>query len=120
MERPFPEGEGERFSIFSESVIKTFLLDKGYPFDVTEAVLSISFDELVDVQGRIDALRKAREWKDFESIVIAFKRAMNILKGAPPETVDPSLLSEDVEKNLYQSFLKAKEKIEVPSGQKRL
>lgn len=91
---------------------QNFLLDKAYPFDVTDAVLSISFDELLDVQGRIDALRKAKEWKDFESIVIAFKRAMNILKGSPPRgKMTPSLFTASAEQNLYQSFLNGKEKI---------
>jgi glycyl-tRNA synthetase beta chain len=89
------------------------LLDKGYAFDVTDAVLSISFDELVDVQGRIDALKKAREWKDFESIVIAFKRAMNILKGSPPKgQINLSFFAEPAEQNLYRSFLEAKEKFD--------
>jgi len=79
---------------------------------VTEAVLSISFDDLVDVQGRIDALKKAREWKDFESIVIAFKRAINILKGSPSKgQILPSLLTESAEQDLHQSFLTAEEKI---------
>jgi glycyl-tRNA synthetase beta chain len=92
---------------------QNLLLDRKVPFDVTEAILSVSFDELPDVQGRIDALQKAREWKDFESIVIAFKRAMNILKGSPPKgQITPSLFAESAEQNLYQSFLKAKEKIE--------
>jgi glycyl-tRNA synthetase beta chain len=92
---------------------QNFLLDRKVPFDVTEAVLSISFDELPDVHGRIDALQKAREWQDFESIVIAFKRAMNILKGSPPKgQIAPSLFAESAEQNLYQSFLKAKEKID--------
>lgn len=93
---------------------QNFLMDKGYPFDVIEAVISISFDSLLDVQHRIDALRTAREWKDFESIVIGFKRAINILKGSPPrKEIDTSLFSESVEKNLYQSLLKAKERIEL-------
>jgi len=92
---------------------QNFLLDKGYAFDGIDAVLSISFDDLVDAQGRIDALKKAREWKDFESIVIAFKRSMNIVKGAPPKgQITPLLLAESAEQNLYQSFLKAKEKID--------
>jgi glycyl-tRNA synthetase beta chain len=112
MERPVEQVKEEVLDFFRVRY-QNFLLDKGYPFDVTEAVLSISFDELLDVQGRIDALRKAREWKDFESIVIAFKRAMNILKGSPPKReINPSLFAETVEKNLYQSFLKAKKMID--------
>jgi glycyl-tRNA synthetase beta chain len=92
---------------------QNFLLDRKVPFDVTEAVLTVSFDDLPDVQDRIDALQKAREWKDFESIVIAFKRAMNILKGSSPKgRITPSLFVESAEQNLYQSFLEAKEKID--------
>ena len=111
MERPFEEVKQEVLDFFRVRY-QNFLLDKGYPFDVTDAVLSISFDELLDVQGRIDALRKAKEWKDFESIVIAFKRAMNILKGSPPKKeMKLSLFAEAVEKDLYQAFVLAKEKI---------
>jgi glycyl-tRNA synthetase beta chain len=118
MERPV-EAVREEVLDFFRVRYQNFLLDKEYPFDVTDAVLSISFDELLDVQGRIDALRKAREWKDFESIVIAFKRAMNILKGSPPKReITPSLFTESAEKNLHQSFLKAKEKIGLHLGQR--
>jgi len=112
MERPAEQVKEEVLDFFRVRY-QNFLLDKEYPFDVTDAILSISFDELLDVQGRIDALRKAREWKDFESIVIAFKRAMNILKGSPlKREINPSLFAEPVEQNLYQLFLKAKEKID--------
>jgi glycyl-tRNA synthetase beta chain len=39
---------------------------------------------------------------------------MNILKGSSPQKgVSPSNLSEAAEKDLYQAFLKAKEKIEI-------
>jgi glycyl-tRNA synthetase beta chain len=111
MERPVEQVKEEVLDFFRVRY-QNFLLDKEYPFDVTDAVLSISFDELLDVQGRIDALRKAKEWKDFESIVIAFKRAMNILKGSPRKReINPSLFAESAEQSLYKSFLKAKEKI---------
>jgi glycyl-tRNA synthetase beta chain len=112
MERPVERVKEEVLEFFRVRY-QNFLLDKGYAFDVTDAVLSISFDDLVDVQGRIDALKKAREWKDFESIVIAFKRAMNILKGSPSrKEINPPRFADRVEQNLYQSFVKAKEKID--------
>ncbi len=118
MERPGQQVKDEVLEFFRVRY-QNFLLDKEYPFDVTDAVLSISFDELLDVQGRMDALRKAKEWKDFESIVIAFKRAMNILKGSPPKKeINPSLLAEPAEQSLYQSFLNAKERIDQHLGKR--
>ena len=112
MGRPVEQVKEEVLDFFRVRY-QNFLLDRGTAFDVTDAVLSISFDDLLDVQGRIDALKKAREWKDFESIVIAFKRAMNILKGSlPKKEITPSLFVEAVEQNLYQSFLKGKKEID--------
>jgi len=111
MERPIEKVREEVLDFFRVRY-QNFLLDKGYPFDVIDAVITTTFDELIDAQHRIDALRTAKEWKDFESIVVGFKRAMNILKGSTSgRESNPSLFSEPVEKNLYQSFLKVKEKI---------
>jgi glycyl-tRNA synthetase beta chain len=111
IERPFDEVK-EGVLDFFRARYQNLLLDQGYPFDVIQAVISTTFDELVDVQHRIDALRTAKDWKDFESIVIGFKRAMNILKGSPSKReMSSSLFTESAEKSLYQSFLKVKESI---------
>jgi len=112
MERPLPEAKTEVLDFFRIRY-QNFLLDKGYPFDVIDAVLSTSFDQLLDIQRRIDALREAKEWKDFESIVIGFKRAMNILKGAPSRKgINSSLFTEPAEKNLHQAFMDIQGKID--------
>jgi glycyl-tRNA synthetase beta chain len=112
MERPFSEVKKEVLD-FVRTRYQYFLLDKGYPFDVIDAVLAASFDQLPDVQARIDAVKGAKESKDFESVVIGFKRAMNIIRGASEiKEVEPSLFSEPAEQHLYQSFLDAKERIE--------
>ena len=108
MERPADEVKKEVLDFFRVRY-QNLLLDRGYAFDVIEAVISPSFDDLLDVQSRIDALKEGRRSKDFESLIIGFKRAMNILKGAPPaKELDPSLLREPAEKNLYQSLLEMK------------
>lgn len=112
MERPPEEVQREVLDFFRVRY-ENFLLDKGYPFDVIEAAVTPSFDELLDAQHRVDALKEARSWEDFESVLIAFKRAMNILKGVvPKEEIDPALFSEAAEKGLYEAFLKAREAIE--------
>jgi glycyl-tRNA synthetase beta chain len=80
---------------------------------VIDAVFSAGFDELLDVQGRVEALAEAKGWKDFESIVIASKRAINILKGASPaREMNPALFHEPAEQNLYQSFVATRETVE--------
>jgi glycyl-tRNA synthetase beta chain len=56
MERPVEQVKEEVLDFFRVRY-QNFLLDKGYPFDVTEAVISNSFGELLDIQHRIDALR---------------------------------------------------------------
>ncbi len=112
MNRP-PEEVKKDVLDFLRTRYQYFLLDKGYPFDVIDAVFSTSFDELLDVQGRIDALRQAKSLPDFDSLVIGFKRAMNILKGSPStKELNLSLLSDPAEKSLYQSFLETKARIE--------
>jgi glycyl-tRNA synthetase beta chain len=112
MERPFADVKKEVLDFFRVR-FQHFLLDKGYSFDVIEATFSASFNELLDVQGRVDALVEAKKLKDFESIVIGSKRAINILKGsASVGHVDPSLFQEAAEKGLYESFVGMKDKVE--------
>ena len=112
MDRPFADVKKEVLDFFRIR-FQYFLLDKGYPFDVIEAAFSASFDELLDVQGRVDALVEAKKMKDFESVVIGSKRAINILKGLTSVgEVEPSLLGEAAEKELYESFVGMKDKVE--------
>ncbi len=111
MERSQPEVKKDVLDFFRVRY-QNFLLDKGYPFDVIDASISTSFDELLDVQHRIDALREAKEWQDFQSIMIGCKRAMNILKGASyRKDVNPLLFTESAEKSLFQAFVKTKDRI---------
>lgn len=112
MERAFEEVRSDVLEFF-RARFENLLIERGYSHDVIEAVTSTSFDDLVDIKHRIDALREVREWEDFESVVIGFKRAMNILKGCKPQDgIDPSLFIDPAERNLYHAFMILKEKID--------
>ena len=79
MERPFSEVKKEVLEFFRVRY-QNFLLDKGYPFDVVEAVFSISFDELLDVQGRIDALKRGKGMEGFRVDCHWFQKGDEYLK----------------------------------------
>ncbi len=107
MERSFSEVKKEVLDFFRVRY-QNLMVDRGFSLDVLEAVFSVSFDNLLDVQRRVDALNRRRDLQDVKSIVIAFKRAINILKGSSfKKGIDVSLLSEPAEYHLYQSFQEA-------------
>jgi glycyl-tRNA synthetase beta chain len=81
--------------------------------DLVEACLAAWDGESVrDVKRRIEAVATFRELPAFDSLAVAFKRAHNIAKDAPPGDVDESMLAEDAEKELHAAFSKLRPKIE--------
>jgi len=82
--------------------------------DLVEAVLarwqSGTFDPL-DLLTRTNALETFAERPEFESLVIAYKRAENITKSHADDKVDPATLREEAEKGLYESVCAAEDKV---------
>ncbi len=76
------------------------LSSQGYPADVVDAVLSADFSEPAEAVERIRALSELKDQDDFEPLTVAFKRIGNMIKGGIHQPVDPSLLSEEAERNL--------------------
>jgi glycyl-tRNA synthetase beta chain len=82
------------------------LTGRGISGAAVEAVTSVSFDDVVDVRARIDALAAIQNQPAFTVLAAAFKRVMNIIKGYRASDVRPELLQEDAERNLYETFEK--------------
>ena len=82
--------------------------------DLMDAVLSGRpaghFDPVV-IQARCQALEAFSSRREFESLVVAAKRAENITKAAHDRHVDATLLSESVEKELYDAVVSAEGKV---------
>ena len=96
---------GERLRHYGQEVAKL----RG---DLVEAVLSQwqsgTFDPL-DIVARVRVLQAFAARAEFESLMVAYKRAENITKSQTEDKVDDGRLQEDVEKGLYISVRAAED-----------
>ena len=95
----------ERLRYYAQEVAK----QRG---DLVEAVLarwqSGAFDPR-DILVRSQILQAFAARREFEALVIAFKRAENITKAQAGDKVDAVLLKEEVEKSLYTAVCAAED-----------
>lgn len=73
--------------------------------EMIEAVVSVSFDNIIDCNQRIKALQAISRQPSFPLLASAFKRVMNIIKDHQALPVDPALLTDEAEKALQQTLL---------------
>jgi len=90
-----------------------FLQAEGIAFDTIEAVISRSFDDIADSTRRVRVFHEFRQDPAFASLMLSFKRVVNILEGQVVEegaSVDPSLLKEEPERILYEEVGKIRDR----------
>ncbi len=96
----------ERLMDFMKERYRNRMLQEGYGHDVVEAVLSVRFDRIPRLRPAMDALNRFKESSmEFQSLVLAFKRATNILKNEERACeVDPGRFGEQCEKDLWAAY----------------
>jgi glycyl-tRNA synthetase beta chain len=81
---------------------------RGFKYDEINAVLSSGWNDLADVEERLQAIRDIRQAENFEPLAAGFRRIRNILKQAQftgdGSRVDPSLIEAGPEKELFDEF----------------
>ena len=87
---------------------KTLLNGEGFPYDAIDCVLSTGMVSVVDVRAKVKAFTDLKKQAHFEPLAIAFKRVASILDKKVDGEIDPGLLNEPAEKQLYEAFLKVK------------
>ena len=87
-----------------ESQAKT----EGHPGDLINAVLAVpdAVDRPWMAFRRLSALTAFARRQEFESLMIACKRVMNILPKERPTAVDPTALTERVERRLHEETVR--------------
>jgi glycyl-tRNA synthetase beta chain len=100
----------EEIGEFFKQRIKGILDDRGFSYDTVDAVLTAGHDDLCDVLLRAGALADFRREPDFTDLLTAFIRANNLSKKAGTLQVDPAVLEDPSEVQLYQLLSAVREK----------
>ncbi|WP_407965749.1 glycine--tRNA ligase subunit beta [Bartonella sp. C271] len=102
---------------FFHERLKGYLKDEGARHDIIEAVLTKDDDDILFIKRRVEALTFFINTHDGDSLLIAVKRAINILENeikkgtAIINKVKPELFIETEEKQLYQATIETEKKI---------
>ncbi|MBU2613968.1 MAG: glycine--tRNA ligase subunit beta [Elusimicrobia bacterium] len=104
---------------FFRQRLEVIFEEKGYKIDEIRSVLSKDFNNLIEVQEKLDAIKEIRKLPDFEPLAAGFKRASNILRQAQQKNLPVNVnqlsadkLMEPEEKDLYQSLERVKKEIQ--------
>lgn len=110
----------EKVLDFFRERYKQIMLKKGYKTDLIEAIISVEFDKLNEIQSRLEQLEIfIKGSSDFAALALTFKRVKNILKKQEvPFEVDPSLLKEPCENILWDLFINLKDEVQASLEQK--
>ena len=99
---------------FFKTRLQHFLIGRGYPQNVVEAVLVHHLDPLVETVAKMKTLGNFKEREDFEPLLATVKRVVNILKEPVDAPVDPERLVNQAEKNLYENLIGCEQDVEKP------
>jgi glycyl-tRNA synthetase beta chain len=77
-----------------------------FSYNSIDSVISIKFDDIFETFLRLKAVEEIRKDKNFQDIVIPFKRVANITKNWEKGVINKELLVAKEEKELYEDYLK--------------
>ena len=108
--RPREEVQREVLEFFRGRFVN--LMADRFPSDAVDAVVSVSFEDLVDAGAKIAALAEFRNREDFGPLAVAFKRVCNIVKEGVDSPVLAELFEDAAEGALHAALKQAAGKVE--------
>jgi len=79
--------------------------------EVVDAVLASGADFPFDVREKVRAIEPLRGRKDYEDLILPFKRVINITRTEEPGSFYLDLTQHEAERALWESFLEVREKV---------
>lgn len=102
----------EEIGEFFKLRLKNILADGNLRYDRVDAVMAAGTDDVYDVWLRAQAMLQEGGSEAMQRAVQAFTRVSNLAKNATEEQIDPALLQEEAEKELYKAYQTAKKQID--------
>ncbi|HEY7536041.1 MAG TPA: glycine--tRNA ligase subunit beta, partial [Thermodesulfobacteriota bacterium] len=112
LQRPYSADLLRELLNFMVERFRNLMISDGFPQDIVDAVISVECDDIIETKRKIEALSEFRKAPDFDSLAIAFKRVVNIVKGQPRGRIKHELLVEPTEKLLYRAYSEVKQEVE--------
>lgn len=113
------EGYGRGFDQAAEETVeflrqrlRATLIDRGLRYDLVDAALAVSADDLLAAAARAETLAAWASRRDFARLYIAYDRASRILTGAVNGRVDPQRFEDDTERTLHETVGKVRPPVE--------
>jgi len=98
---------------FFQQRLKNICADRGFSYDVVDAVLASGYDRFNDTLLRAEALTNLRSQEIFGKLLMAFNRVASLAKNATGREVSPDVFTEEVERTLFNEYLKAKDEMKI-------
>jgi glycyl-tRNA synthetase beta chain len=88
---------------FFQTRLQHLLLAEGFENETVTAVLAAGGRDVVEALDKVKALEEVRQSPEFPALAVAFKRVINISRGAQAGEVDPLLFEYPEERQLYEA-----------------
>ena len=89
---------------FFKQRLKNVFIDKGFEYDVVDAVLNADFDNIYDAFLKIEVLSNWKSKEEFLSILGTFNRVSNLASKAVSAEINPELFTQPAEKELLCAY----------------
>ncbi len=81
--------------------MRVLLLERGFSYDVLDAVLAVPEGDILRVYHRIQALSQFKHHPGFEDLMVVFNRCHNLARKAEQTEVDETIFTTEEEQTLY-------------------
>ncbi len=109
---PFDKQTAPNIQNFMEQRIEFIFSSAGYAADLIQSVLPLSYDyPLQSIAGRLEAIRNFRKKDIFPDFLLVMKRVFNIIPKKDLPVVNTSLLKQQEEKMLYDTFVAMRDEL---------